>query len=345
MPNFKALNQPLANRITVQNNQYLYFGGTAYLGIPQNQAFKKLFIEGIEKYGINNGTSRNNNIQLGIYNEAETEAARRFKAENALIVSSGYLGAQLTVKALAKMGNVLYAPNTHPAIWIDTPSVKAQNFSAWVSETIQTINSSTEKNWVIITNSMNNLFPEIYDFSFLKEINAENNMVLIVDDSHGIGINNDGLGAFVALPKLANVEHVVIASMAKALGVDAGLVLGSNEIIAKLKKSNEFVGGSPPPAACLYAFMQAEKIYKQELNKLTRNIKLFTAGIDHNKWNFEPNFPVYLIDDAEIDQYLLSKNVLISSFPYPNANSKPLNRIVLSSWHEREDIENLIALL
>jgi 8-amino-7-oxononanoate synthase len=344
MSNFKTLNQPLANKITLQNKTYLYFGGTAYLGIPQNNKFKQLFIDGIDKYGINNGTSRNNNVQLGIYNEAEHEAARRFKAENAIIVSSGYLAAQLTVKALVGEGTVIYAPNTHPAIWVGQPRATANTFADWTNETINTINNSEQNEWVLITNSMNNLFPEIYDFSFLKDIDSSNKIILIVDDSHGIGVNNDGLGAFVALPKLNNVENVVVASMAKALGVDAGLVLASNEMITKLKRSNEFVGGSPPAAACLYAFIQAEQIYVNELQKLNKNIAYLSSKLD-DKWKYAANFPVYLIDDAKINDSLLEKNILISSFPYPNADSAPLNRIVLCSWHTDSDMEYLLSNL
>lgn len=342
---FTSINQPFSNRINFNGKNYLYFGGTAYLGIPQNEDFINLYIEGIKKYGLNNGTSRNNNIQLGIYEEAEEVAAKRFHAESALITSSGYLAAQLTVKALAKFGKVIYAPATHPALWLNEQPVSlASSFSAWKTETIKSINQSPERNWVLISNSMNNLFPEVYNFDFLDQIHSNKNILLIVDDSHGIGVNNNGLSAYTALPKLKNLESVLVASMAKALGVDAGIVLGSRKIIEQLKQTNIFVGASPSAAAGIYAFIHAEEIYSQALDKLQKNINSFSKHLNTD-WKFENGFPAFLIDDPEIDQTLLSKSILISSFPYPNKDSKPINRIILSSWHNSEDIAVLISAL
>lgn len=340
MPDFKSIDQPFSNNINIDGTSYLYFGGTAYLGIPQNQAFIDLHVAGIKKFGLNNGTSRNNNIQLGIYDEAEKIAAKRFKAENALITSSGYLAAQLTVKALSALGKGIYAPATHPALWLAHETANSQTFDAWKNETITLINNAAEKTWVLISNSMNNLFPEIYDFNFLTEIKPEKEIILIVDDSHGIGINNNGLGAFTSLPVKANIERVVVASMAKALGVDAGLVLGSNAIIAKLKNTNIFVGASPPPAASLFAFIHAEEIYQKAWSRLQQNINLFIDSLN-SSWRFEPAFPAFLSQDPTLADHLLKKNILISSFPYPNPDSRPINRIVLSSWHTEQDIEKL----
>ncbi|WP_316795992.1 aminotransferase class I/II-fold pyridoxal phosphate-dependent enzyme [Pedobacter agri] len=342
---FRSVNQPFSNTIVIDGITYLYFGGTAYLGIPQNQDFINLYIDGLKKFGLNNGTSRNNNIQLGIYEDGEREAARRFGAESALITSSGYLAAQLTVKALAPFGKVIYAPNTHPALWLhETPKTSASYFIEWKKETIVKINSSADKNWVLISNSMNNLFPEIFDFDFLEEILSDKNIWLIVDDSHGIGVNNTGNSAYSTLPKLKNIEVVVVASMAKALGVDAGIVLGSQRIIAQLKQTNIFVGASPPSAAGIYAFIHAEEIYRNAWKKLQQNIIHFTNALNLT-WKFEQGFPAFFYNYSNFAADLIKQNILISSFPYPKPDSEPINRIILSSWHQPEDINRLISAL
>jgi len=337
----RMLNQAFSNEMTIGGEKYLYFGGTAYLGIPQHQAFSELYLEGLKRFGLNNGTSRSNNIQLGIYQEAENVAADRYKAQDALITSSGYLAAQLTVKKLSAFGQVIYAPNTHPSLWINEQPETSGSFTNWSKETLQLINTSTEKNWVLISNSMNNLIPEIYDFSFLNDIDPENNIIIIVDDSHGIGINNHGLSALSALPKKKNISGVIVASMAKALGVDAGLVLGTTKIISELKSTNMFVGASPPGAAGIFAFIHAQHIYQSEWSKLQDNINRFTKGLN-NQWEFEPGFPAFLTHLPGIDLHLLSHQILISSFPYPSQNSMPINRVILCSWHQPSDIDHLV---
>ncbi|SFH11016.1 aminotransferase class I/II-fold pyridoxal phosphate-dependent enzyme [Pedobacter insulae] len=343
---FKQLLNPLYRQIEMANESYLYFGGTAYLGIPQHQQFQELYIEGIKRFGLNNGTSRNNNVQLGIYHQAEEFAAAYFGANASLITSSGYLSAQLSVKCLSALGEVRYAPATHPALWLHQPPQTVGSFDVWATNLIIEINQSKLNTWVIISNSLNNLYPEQYDFSFIERIDQQKKIILIVDDSHGIGVINNGKGVYATLPKLKNVETVVIASLAKALGVDAGLVLGSGDIISLLKQTNEFLGASPPAAAGLYAFMNATIIYEQELNQLKiLTNRLSSALKRENSWSFTSNFPVFLSNTAAIEERLFQKGILMSSFAYPDKDGTLINRIVLSSWHTLADIEELILAL
>jgi 8-amino-7-oxononanoate synthase len=344
---FNQLTQALGPKINHNGQPYLYFGGTAYLGIPQNKRFLGHYMEGIHAFGLNNGTSRSNNVQLGIYEDAERVAAQRHGAEAALITSSGYLAAQLTVHHFAAWGQVLYAPQTHPALWIAGNPDVSGSFGYWSRHVVGLINKSKSSRWVLISNSVNNLFPERYDFSFLKGIAPGKEIILIVDDSHGIGVLEQGLGCFASLPQLPFVNVVVVASMAKALGVDAGLVLSSAPIISQLKKTPVFLGASPPAAAGLYAFMQAEEIYAAEVLKLHSLCRYFVAGLGAAKAEFAAmdGFPVYLSEDQQLATSLLEHEVLISSFAYPDQEGGLLNRIVLSSWHQEEDLDILLRLI
>lgn len=343
---FNQLNQKLSAAIAFDGSEYLYFGGTAYLGIPQNNDFIGLYIKGIERYGLNNGTSRGNNVQLGIYDEAEAFIAQKYGAEAALISSSGYLSAKLVVQHYAAYGNMRYAPNSHPALWLNGDPKSNLAFEDWSKQIVEEINSSEAKTWVLLSNSMNNLYPEIYDFGFLQRISSTKKIVLIVDDSHGIGILNEGSGALPNVPKLKHVEVVVVASMAKALGLDAGIVLGSVRAIGQLKQSDEFYGASPPAAASLYAFMNADDIYDKAYQKLQDNVKKIVKLLqDSAAWHYVNGFPVFLCKEAGVAQQLLVEKILISSFPYPDRNGKILDRIVLSSWHSEADILKLVSAM
>lgn len=343
---FDNLSSGLSSGLVIDNDNYLYFGGTAYLGIPQNRDFIKLYTEGIERYGLNNGTSRGNNVQLGIYNEAEQFTAEKYGAEAALITSSGYLAAKLTVRIYAQQKEVRYAPNTHPALWMDGNPESGLDFEHWSRQIIAEVNDSEIEDWLLLSNSINNLYPEIYDFSFISNFNPHKNITLIIDDSHGIGLLNSSSSILQSVPKNTNVEIIVVASMAKALGLDAGVILGSAKAISTLKQSEEFYGASPPAAAGLYAFIHAEDIYRDSYQKLQENVKIFTQELaNKNDWHFVEDFPVFLSKQPDIEQRLLEQKILISSFPYPDRNGKNLSRIVLSSWHSEADIFKLATTL
>jgi 7-keto-8-aminopelargonate synthetase-like enzyme len=353
---FTHINTAIRPVLHIDGQEYLYFGGTAYLGIPQDPDFLHLYLEGIKLYGTNNGTSRKNNVQLGVYEAAEHAAALRFGAEEALITSSGYLAAQMVLKSSVGKGQMLYAPNAHPALWLDnrahpaasvsSPLSEVASFADWADGTVKQINESPETSWVLVSNSLNNLFPEIYDFEFVNHIHPGNRLLIVVDDSHGIGILNKGRGLYSILPKRPNTEWIVVASMAKALGVDAGIVLSSHPVISDLKNTNEFLGASPPAAAALHAFIHAEAVYEAAFRRLMANNLLFRQQVAHlGGYRSAPNFPAYLSPDPGLAEKLFSRNILISSFPYPERNSPPISRMVLSSWHSAEQIQQLIKSL
>ena len=320
----------------------LFFGGTAYLGMPHNEAFKKLVFEGIEIYGVNHGASRNNNITLDIFSLAENEAARRFRAEDSILLSSGYLAAQLVVQHYFKTHLLIYAPDTHSALWIGNPEATRIKFVDWIEKTISLINTSDQP-VMIISNSLNNLIPEIYNFDWLKSIDPNKELVLLIDDSHGIGITGDqGEGIYSRLPQLPHIEIFVIASMAKAMGLDAGVILGKRLSIKNLRSSAVYVGSSPPSPGMLYAFVHAGEIYRQELKNLHKNLRLFTDLLESTKNLFFINdFPVFQLLDDELGEDLLKNGINISSFPYPDPMGKSIHRIVITSIHEREELEIL----
>jgi 7-keto-8-aminopelargonate synthetase-like enzyme len=337
--------------LELEGRSFLYFGGTAYLGMPANAAFLEHYVKGLERYGVNNGTSRNNNVQLGIYAEAEAYAALQFGSESALILSSGYLAAQLCISHLSGFGKVVYAPDCHPALLLNDAALAGSGrFSSWITRIVEEINESDVQQWVLVSNSMNNLMPEIYDFSCLKAIKPEKEVLLLIDDSHGIGIVQEGSGTFGAVnlmfANLPQIEVVVVASMAKALGVDAGIILGRQETIAGLKGTPVFAGASPPAAAALYAFMQSKALYEKAFRKV-RDLQDYTVSRlkDPEAFHFLHGFPVLQSKRMDLAELLLAQGILISSFPYPDRNGSALNRIILCSWHTEAHADRLLDVI
>lgn len=348
MTSFRHLHQPTSRRLQVDNKDYLFFGGTAYLGLLVDQEWQNLVIEGIRKYGVNNGTSRSNNVQLGIYDEGEEMLANRFHYESAALFSSGYLAAQATVRAFYGSA-VYYAPDTHPALWsAEKPVELATTFEEWSVKVVQRINASSDEHVVIISNAIDNLKPALYDFSFLIEISTSKKVTLVLDDSHGLGIRNlNATSANIdAIKDCAHIDVVLVASLAKGFGTDAGLVLGNKETIAKVKASPIFMGASPSSPAFIYALTKGDYVYERSFSRLHRNIEYFSQQIPSMpELVSAPGFPVFTSTNPALYRFLIKKGVVISSFPYPLPHSPLLNRVVISALHTQEDLLKLTSLL
>lgn len=336
---FRFLEEGTNREIILKGESFLFFGGTAYLGLQNSPKFIQLYIDGVKKYGVNNGTSRGNNVQLAIYPEAERFASNYFDSESALVVSSGFIAAQLVVQHFSAFGEVLYAPDSHPALWQNNqPEKQTNSFKGWMSQTVDYINQSAESNFVIISNTLNALIPEEYDFSALLLLSTHKNVILIVDDSHGIGVlGKDGKGLWSTLPQSKSIHPILVASMAKAYGLDGGLILADASIIQQLKQTSMFMGASPPSPAAMYAFINSAPLFEQAFSILKINTKFFEQNPILEFTSIQ-SLPVYLSNNQELVEHLLKHHIVISSFRYPKPTDPLMNRIVLTAAHHKEDI-------
>ncbi len=342
----KQLTGGLNRTIPVGNESYTYFSGTDYLGMSQHPDFIELYIEGIRKWGINNGTSRNNNVQLKVYQEAESFAAAAFHAPDSIICSSGFLAGQMTVRCFQHAGEVIFAPGAHPALWLqDQPHTAATTFQEWLQQTIEYINQSSQQQFIVIANAVDIFIPARHSFADFKQVSPHKNILLIVDDSHGIGFTGlHGAGIYQELPQQSNIQLLVVASMAKGLGIRAGIIMGNTALLSEIRQKGMYIGASPATPASIYAFTKAASIYAQQLDILLQNIRYF-IGHMKSKFNYSEELPIFVADDPSLYQQLLAQKIVISSFPYPGINDPLYNRIILSAAHSKEDIDLLLAAL
>lgn len=341
---FAELAYAPSRTIQLQDREYLFFGGTSYLGMGADAEFIEYALAGAKMLGFSNGTSRSNNVQLGVYEEAESEAAKRFMAESALLSSSGFLVAQLAVRYFSDFGEIIYGPNTHPALWLGAKPQVGLSFDDWVKQTVKYINASNKKRFLIVNDSLDNLRPQLFDFTSFSNINESKEIILLVDDSHGIGVTNEGRGIYMSLPTGPHIQRVVVASLAKAMGIDAGVVLADEKIISQLKTSAVFLAASPPSPALLYAFLKSESVYKRNRERLESNMLFFEASKPTGLY-YATGFPVYATENPELYAKLLKKGIVISSFHYPSATDPLMNRVVINSLHTEEDLSYLLACL
>ena len=344
----RHLDQGTGREVVLGDRPYLFFGGTAYLGLNLHTGFATLFKEGLDRYGLNNGTSRTNNVQLGIYEDAEKYAAKKFSFGDAVLLSSGYLAAQLAVRQISKNyspDQILYSPCCHPALWLDGKPASAGEFADWANATVEHINNSKSDSFLIISNTLDNVQPQRFDFSVFQAIQPGKKVHFILDDSHGLGVF-DPSETSVRISQKPELKLTVVASLAKGTGIDAGIILADQQTIDELRKTGVFVGASPSAPAFLYAFLNGGKIYQEQWEKLRANIRFFKQHLPHrNEWMYIEDYPVFYSPGKSYFDHLAANQILISSFPYPDPNDPPLDRIVLSAAHTQEDLEKLISLL
>ncbi len=325
--------------------EWLYFSGTSYLGLSQNIDFQNFIIEGIQRYGAHFGGSRLSNIRLQIFEEAEDQLVSWTGAAAALTVSSGTLGGQLVVKILENGGKFYFAPGVHPALFGEG-DYSESNFEDWTHFVIEEAHRSKVP-LLLLSNTLDPLKARRFDFNWLQQLPNNIPITLILDDSHGIGITGkDGAGVFSTIQVPENVELIVIASLGKALSIPGGVILGNKPFIQKIWQSSYFGGASPANPAYLQAFLQAQELYQQQRQILFRHIAHFKTETESlNLFHSFEAYPVFYTPDHQVANFLKQHKALISSFPYPTAQSEHITRVVLNAAHTEADLLQLIAFL
>ncbi|MCW3464060.1 aminotransferase class I/II-fold pyridoxal phosphate-dependent enzyme [Chitinophaga nivalis] len=331
-------------RVLTADGDSLFFSGFSYLGLHQHPAFKAVLTTGIEKYGTLFPSSRAGNLRLTLYEETEHALAVLLQQQSAVVFSSGYLASQAAVHYGASCGQLLYAPEAHPSLWHHLPALPLPDREKWQHDTIVRINSQPDNTYVIAADAVNPLTATIHAFDWLQAINR--NVLVIIDDSHGIGIlGRNGAGSQDSLPENPAVRYLITASLAKAYSLEGGVVAGHAADIAALKRMPFFTASTPLMPANAYAWLQSAALIQTQRHLLQQNIT-HLRHLTADTTIVNPHaLPMFLLPADEskppLADFLAARQVVISSFAYPHPHSTPVNRAVVTALHLPDDLVTL----
>lgn len=329
-----------------EGSALLYFSGTSYLGIANDPVFHERLASSISQYGSNFGSSRVGFMRLDIYEETEELLARYLGQEAALTVSSGTLAGILAYKVFTAVGELIFAPNAHPALWLDIPESFSSR-SEW-EETCILKSHQSGPPLFIYSNAIDSLQVIQYDFNWLQKLGNKREIILVLDESHTLGIRGkDGSGILSSLTLPEQVQGVVIGSMGKGLGIPAGVIAGNKYWINQIWNSPHFGGASPASPAYLATWIQMQDHYKALRTVLFQNLTQFEnlIGAENKVLRSVPEYPVHFSTNKTLSNHLLLHQMYVSHFPYPTSLDEPITRIVLSALHLPEDIQRLATAI
>jgi 7-keto-8-aminopelargonate synthetase-like enzyme len=328
--------------ITLDGKDYLYFGGTSYLGLQTDSDFQSLFIKNIKKYGTSYSASRKSNIRLSIFDKAESYLSNIVGSESCITMSSGYLVGQLVCDYFSNADYKLYyAPNTHSALYRG----KQEVYQSWKQLEIDILKQQEEKQ-VIFLDSIDFNGSNYPEYKPLQKLPLEN-IILVIDDSHGIGITGkNGGGSFSYIQSLKPKELIVTCSLGKGFGIQAGAIFGHQSIIENLKETQFFGGSSPATPAALATLIDAHTIFLIKRDLLNLNTALFLKNLANPSFfSTSEGHPTFSFKNEQMATLLKENGILVTNFRYPTKNDELMSRIVLNSSHEKEDILKLCKTL
>jgi len=333
----------IPNRVFYKDGEeFLYFGGTNYLGVTTLPEFQKMLLAGFQKWGTSYGSSRSANIQLEIYDIAEKLLTQQIGTEAVVTVSSGMLAGKLALEQLQHTTDLLFHfPNTHPALLhpFSLPLIQNGKLNPFLFDpTVTRIG--------IVADAIPSLEVTPIDLCILQDIPNDKKITLLLDESHSIGILGDHGQGVLNQYELPNVHSKIsIASLGKAMGLSGGIIAGNSQFVNEIKKQQNFVGASGMNPAFLETFVSAQSIYSLQRQQLRNNLNYVARQLIPNpNFTFTNEYPAIYFDNEELLQLLQENNIIPTSFPYPTASGK-LSRIVISAHHTETDLDKMVQQL
>ncbi len=315
-----------------EGEEFRWLGGTNYLSIGTHPLFQEKLNEGIKKFSQNWGSSRRNNLQISVWEELEDLIAKKYGRPAAALSSSGMLAGQAALQIAFQLNPkslLNIAPNTHPALWNRPYKPFNGTFNEW--------KANLETSDIIAIDGTGSPWVEGIDLDFAARLSKEN--FLLVDESHRMGIQD------IRIKTEANL--IQTASLSKAYGIPAGIILGDVALIDHLKSDPFWVGSSPPNPAFCYACLHAQEAYEEQLDHLKHSIKLMDEGLKERNKTIKRllGYPTFCSSSPDLFDYLKAQGYLTNQFSYPDINAPAICRATISSSLTKEDIESLIEVL
>lgn len=358
-PTLETANQP---RCTMDGRPTIMLSANNYLNLTSHPKVIDAMIEATRKYGAGSGSVRAIAGTMDIHLEAEQKVAEFKGVESALIYSAGYTANVGLIPTLVqgKQDVIISDELNHGSIIDGVRLTKAQRAvyshnDMGALEAVLKEHSDADRK-LIITDGVFSMDGDIAPLDEISALADEHGAMVYVDDCHGEGVLGTGGAGIVDHFKLQGKVDFEIGSFSKALGVQGGIVAGSDDVRTHaLNHSRSWLlSGSQPPgvAAAQKAAVEVLMSEPEHHARLWENTNYFrdelqSLGFDTGL-SETPIIPVMCGESPNakaLSQALADEGVMAGAITFPMvARDKARVRTQMSAGLTREDLDEVLRL-
>ncbi len=332
-----------------------------YLGLADHPDVIEAGVEALHRYGAGTASVRFICGTFAPHLELEHDLAELSGTEAALTYVSCWNANEAAIPSLADPKTVIISDELNHASIIDAvrlskPERKAVYKHSDMGE-LRAALESCEKGQrkLVITDGVFSMEGDLAKLPDILELARAHDAVVIVDDSHGVGVVGDtGRGVAEHFGVLGEVD-VMTGTLGKALGGAAGGYVASSEevcdLLAQRSRPQLFSNALPPTvAASARAAVRVMLAHPERVTKLHENTRWFRGALKNA--GFAPLdgeaaiIPIIVGETAraiELSAKLLDRGVFVTGFGFPVVPEGTARiRVQMSAAHEREHLERAL---
>jgi glycine C-acetyltransferase len=358
-PTLESSNEP---RCTIEGKPTIMLSANNYLNLTTHPKVIDAMVEATKKYGSGSGSVRAIAGTMDIHLEAEKKVAEFKKVESSLIYSAGYTANVGLIPTLVSgPQDVIISDQLNHGSIIDgvrltkaSRGVYAHNDMGELEAVLQQHKDSERK--LIITDGVFSMDGDMAPLDEIHKLADEYDAMIYVDDCHGEGVLGDGGAGIVDHFKLQGKVDFEVGSFSKALGVQGGILAGSEmtRTYALNHSRSWLLSGSQPPgvAAAQKAAVEVLMDEPEHHQKLWENTNYFRKELQNLGFDTgvstTPIIPVMCGDSSvakAMTRALGEEGVMAGAIVFPMvARDKARIRTQMSAGLTRTDLDEVLRL-
>jgi|TARA_B110000196_G_scaffold184757_1_gene158355 glycine C-acetyltransferase len=347
----------------IDGKETIMLSANNYLNLTNHKKVIDAMISATEKYGAGSGSVRAIAGTMDIHLAAEKKVAEFKKVESSLIYSAGYtVNVGLIPTLVQGAQDVIISDELNHGSIIDgvrltkaRRAVYAHNDMAQL-EAVLKENSDAERK-LIITDGVFSMDGDIAPLDEVTKLAEEYDSMVYVDDCHGEGVLGDKGAGIVDHFNLQGKVHFETGSFSKALGVQGGILAGSEEVRnhALNHSRSWLLSGSQPPgvAAAQKAAIEVLMSEPEHHSRLWDNTNYFrkelqSLGFDTGL-SETPIIPIMCGESLiakQLSNELSKENIMAGAIVFPMVSKdKARVRTQMSAGLTRNDLDQVLRIL
>jgi glycine C-acetyltransferase len=359
---FRSLKSPMGPVVDIDGyGETVMLCSNDYLGLANHSAVVAASKHGLDQYGAGTASVRFIAGTFAPHAALESKLAAFSHTESALSYVSAWTANEAVFPTLVGPNDVVLSDALNHASLIDgirqtkcERAVYAHNDLAQLESQLQQ-DAGKDVRWVV-TDGVFSMEGDVVDLARVVELCKEYNAILVMDDSHGVGVLGEtGKGTAEYANVLGEVD-IITGTLGKALGGAAGgYVAASGDVIDVLRQRGRpslFSNALPVPVACgAAAALDVVAQEPQRLATLRSNIAVLRNGLRNLGFDCRPSpsaiIPI-IVGETEVaiakSARLLDLGVMVIGFGYPVVpKGEARLRVQVSAALEPQHIDQALA--
>ena len=354
----RILASPQQARIEVgRGRRVLNLCANNYLGLANHPAVVKAAHEALDRWGYGLSSVRFICGTQEIHKQLEQAISDFLGAEETILYSSCFdANGGLFESLLEEKDAVISDQLNHASIIDGIRLCKAQRFRYAAGDMGDLEAKLKEAGGagfrLIVTDGVFSMDGAIADLPAICDLAERYNALVMVDDSHGVGVLGErGRGTHEHHKVMGRID-ILTGTLGKALGgASGGYTSGRREIVEMLRqRSRPYLFSNTVAPMIVGASLKALEILSESTelrDRLMQNTRLFRQGMTERGFRISPGehpiVPIMLGDAAlaqKMSERLLEKGIYVIGFSYPVVpKGQARIRVQLSAAHSREDLD------